>query len=124
MLSLLHTEQDQKVLHTEPDPNLTKVGEPVRDQEVVWKNKIDKNCTNWLYNYTIYVGVVVELYPKKADALTKHQDIIHRALRDFGGQAWLIYDENFKLRASHDPSLAGQCPSSRCAARFSCRPRQ
>lgn len=97
------------LLHTEPEP-VPKVGEPERDQETVKKRKIDRNWTNWLYGYCIYMAVVVQLHPKKAPALIKYLDIVHRTMRDFGGQAWLQYDQNFRLRASHDPSLSWSVP--------------
>lgn len=97
------------LLHTEPEP-VPKVGEPVRDTELTRRRKIDRNWTNWLYGYTIYMAVVTQIYPKKAGALIKYLDIIHRTLRDFGGQAWLHYDENFRRRAAHDPSLSWKAP--------------
>lgn len=54
--------------------------------------------------------LLVQWYPKKAAALIKYLDIIHQTLRGFGGQAWLLYDENFRLRASHDPLLSWTVP--------------
>lgn len=77
----------------------------MKDQEVTLKCQIDRNWTNWLYGYPIYMAVAVQMHPKKAGTLIKYMDIIYKALRDFGGQAWLFYDENFRLRVSHDPTL-------------------
>lgn len=48
------------LLHTEPE-TVPKVGEPACDQEVMRKRKIDRNWTNWLYGYAIYIAVVVQL---------------------------------------------------------------
>lgn len=87
-----------------------KVGDPVRDDEVVRKRKIDRNWTNWLYGYTIFMAVVIQIRPKRAGALIKYLDIIHRTLRDFGGQAWHHYDDHFRCRAAHDPSLSWTVP--------------
>lgn len=91
------------LLQAEPEP-VRKVGKPERDQESMKKRR------SWLYGYCIYMAVVVQLHPKRAPALIKYLDIIHRILRDFGGQAWLQYDENFRLRAAHDPSLSWSTP--------------
>lgn len=97
------------LLQVEPEP-VQRIGEPLRDQEVVRQRKIDKNWTNWLNGYFIYASVVLQMYPSKAVALFKYADIIHRAFRDYSGPAWASYDQHFRLRAAHDPALDWRVP--------------
>lgn len=59
------------LMDTESKP-VPKVGEPMRDQEVMHKRKVDRNWTNWLYSYAIYMAVVVQMYPKKIGTLIKN----------------------------------------------------
>lgn len=51
--------------NTESDP-VPKVGDPVRDQEIVKKRNIDWNFTNRLYGYSIYSEVVVHVSEESA----------------------------------------------------------
>lgn len=75
-----------------------RIGEPLRDQEVVKHRKIDKNWRNWLNDYVIYASVVLQMYLNKAVALFKYLDVIHRAFMDYTELAWASYDEHFRLR--------------------------
>lgn len=68
------------LLHAEPDP-IPRVGDPIKNQETIRKQKIDKNFTNWLYGYVIYTTVLLQVHPSKATALIKYTDAIHRAYR-------------------------------------------
>lgn len=83
------------LLHMEPDTVL-KVGDPLWNQEIVKKRKIIKltatGPTGFMDTRFIWV---VQMFPTKAPTLIKYVDIIHGALRNLGGQAWLVYDVNF-----------------------------
>lgn len=68
------------------------------------------------------MAVVVQLYPQKAAVLIKYLDIVHRTLRDFGGQAWLHYDENFRHRTSHDPLFHGRYLNLNSGFKLLCLP--
>lgn len=78
------------LLHTEPEPVL-QVRDVQKDQEQLKKCKIDRNFTNWLYEYSIYMMVVLQMHPQKALALIKYIDLIH-------------------LRSAHDLSLDWRVP--------------
>lgn len=85
------------VCYTQPQEPVPQVGDPIHDQEQVKKRKIDKNFTNWLYGYSIYMTILLQVQPAKAQALIKYQDIIHRAFREHTGSACLNYNKHFRL---------------------------
>lgn len=50
------------------------------------------------------------MLPARATALIKYQAIVHRAFWGYEGPAWATYDEHFRHRAAHDPSLNWRIP--------------
>ncbi|XP_053159419.1 uncharacterized protein LOC128347977 isoform X2 [Hemicordylus capensis] len=87
-----------------------KEGESCKDHAVTKRKPVEKSWNNWLSGFTIYMGVVIPAQPARALALVKYMDIIHRAVSDFAGNAWVRYDENFRMRAALDPSMPWDAP--------------
>ena len=69
------------------------------------RKRPDRNWTNWVTGFTIYAGVLVKMQPWKASALFQYFDIMRRAKAEFEGQAWLRYDEAFRMRSAIRPEL-------------------
>ncbi|XP_078515108.1 uncharacterized protein LOC144773922 [Lissotriton helveticus] len=53
---------------------------------------------NWTSAFLIYASVYCQKYLDRAVALFKYMDIIRKAQMQFGGFAWLSYDEEFRAR--------------------------
>uniref|UniRef100_A0ABM5GJG1 C3H1-type domain-containing protein n=1 Tax=Pogona vitticeps TaxID=103695 RepID=A0ABM5GJG1_9SAUR len=69
------------------------------------RKRPDRNWNNWVTGFTIYAGVLVKMQPWKASALFQYYDIMRRAKAEFEGQAWLRYDEAFRMRSAIRPEL-------------------
>ena len=69
------------------------------------RKRPDRNWNNWVTGFTIYSGVLVKMQPWKASALFQYFDIMRRAKAEFEGQAWLRYDEAFRMRSAIRPEL-------------------
>lgn len=111
IFSLLHTDLEQ----------VKRVGDVQKDQQQLKKRKIDRNFTNLLYGYSIYMVVVLQMHPQKAPTFIKYMDLIHRAFRERAGPACETYDDHFQLRPM-TPPLIGKICSGNCGSRLSFRP--
>ncbi|XP_053140147.1 uncharacterized protein LOC128339766 isoform X2 [Hemicordylus capensis] len=79
--------------------------ESCKEHEATKRKPVEKTWSNWLSSFTIYMGVIVQAQPARGPSLLKYMDIIHRAVSDFAGSAWICYDESFRMRAALDLSL-------------------
>lgn len=79
--------------------------DPRELEKIKWQ-QVDKNFTNLLSAYNIYMGVVLQVQPELGSAVAKYLDLIHRAYREYAGAAWLQYDEMFRTCAAMDSSLS------------------
>ena len=80
------------------------LGSPIT---MVWKRKpVIDTFHKWIDAFTIYMGVIVPVFPSRVPELTKYQQIISLAISKFKGLAWLSYDEQFCHCAAHDLTLS------------------
>ena len=61
------------------------------------------NIDQWTSAFIFYVAIYAERYPSDTPGLMKHMEIV-RDLGSRGGQAWRIYDDNFRTYRSNDPT--------------------
>jgi hypothetical protein len=58
------------------------------------------DIAHWVQAFSVYTLVMVSYYPWRAVDLLKYQLLILRTQAQFGGQAWLNYDEAFRRDAA------------------------
>ena len=59
--------------------------------------KPDQTWANWLPGFIIYAGIIVKTQPWRAYSLLEYFDIIYRGYTDFSRQAWLLYNQAFRM---------------------------
>ena len=101
-----------ELLNKEPD---RKEGEKEdeKEKERRRRKKPARTWENWHPGFVIYAAVMVQAQPERAAALFHYWDIIYRAYNDFGGQAWIEYDESFRRMAAEQPELRWDEPLPR-----------
>lgn len=77
-----------------------------KKKEILKKPKIDWNWTNCLSGFLVYPVVIVCEHPDRGPALFQDLDIIYKAYLNFASDCWLQHDEDFRIRANSNPSLA------------------
>lgn len=67
---------------------------------------MDKTWANWLSEFLIYAGVIVQEQPSRGAELFQYLDIVYKAYSCFAGGSWLQYDEEFRMHATRNSALA------------------
>ena len=70
-------------------------------------NSIDQ----WTNAFLIYGAIFIQAHPDSALAVFKYMHDIRQAARR-GGFGWRLYDEQFRIRLQHQPSLSFACFNS------------
>ena len=100
LFKLLNSNEEKKELDKEDE----------RDKERHRCKRPDRTWSNWLPGFLIYAGVIVRAQPYQALSLFQYLDLSYRAYVDFAGQAWLSYDEAFRMRCAIHPNLCRDEP--------------
>ncbi|XP_078502436.1 uncharacterized protein LOC144756516 [Lissotriton helveticus] len=89
-----------KLLHREVQ---AKEGSKEEEWELTRRPRVPVTMENWTSAFLIFASVYCQRYLDRAIALFKYMDIIRKAQMQFGGFAWLSYDEEFRARVSANP---------------------
>jgi len=73
-------------------------------QQRIKKVKSIDNISNWTSAFLNYILVITENHPSKASELIKYITILRNAAAEFPASKWLLYDQQFRLRISRNPS--------------------
>ncbi|KAJ1216844.1 hypothetical protein NDU88_004443 [Pleurodeles waltl] len=93
MLKLLHREIQSKEASKEEEYELSK------------RLKVPVNIENLTAAFLIYASVYCKRFPERAVALLKYMDVIRNAYLNYGGYAWVQYDEEFRARMAADEEV-------------------
>ena len=74
------------------------------------RKKPDRTWAIWIPGFLIYAGVLVKAQPWRASSLLQYFDIIYKAYTDFAGEAWLQYDQAFRMKSAIQPNLCWDEP--------------
>ena len=68
------------------------------------KQKVEMTTIEqWTSAFIVYVGIYAEKFPLETTGLMKHMEVV-RELGNRGGQAWQLYDSNFRQYRAQNPS--------------------
>lgn len=73
-------------------------------QQRIKKIKSIDNISTWTNAFLNYVIVITENHPSKSSELIKYITIIRNAASEFPQSRWLLYDQQFRLRLSRNPT--------------------
>ncbi|KAJ1187413.1 hypothetical protein NDU88_004189 [Pleurodeles waltl] len=78
-----------------------------KEEERRERNRVRKarNFDNWLDAFRIMACIIVEKFPHCAKDLWLYESKIHKAQRQFTGDAWLDYDKGFRLKMQAHPDM-------------------
>lgn len=76
-----------------------------KDKEILKKCEVDRSWANWLSGYLIYAGVLAKGFPGHCVPLLQNLDVVCKAYPCFTGMAWMLYDEQFRMRAALNSAL-------------------
>ncbi|XP_053105449.1 uncharacterized protein LOC128324664 isoform X3 [Hemicordylus capensis] len=96
------------LLFRETEPREGEKGDR-RDRERIRYKTVDRNWSNWLAGYMVYMGVVLQKQPARGASMVKYLDIIYHAFSEYSGPAWARYDEAFRRHSAMNPELPWDC---------------
>ncbi|KAJ1210455.1 hypothetical protein NDU88_005819 [Pleurodeles waltl] len=78
-----------------------------KEEERRERNRVrkERNFDNWLDAFRIMACIIVEKFPHCAKDLWLYESKIHKAQRQFSGEAWLDYDKGFRLKMQAHPDM-------------------
>lgn len=82
-----------------------KVDKKSEEKEEERKRFAPKSFYNWTQGFCIFASILGEKKPHLCSGLFRHLEIILEAHRNFGGNAWFIYDEMFRQKMSVHPAV-------------------
>ncbi|KAJ1141011.1 hypothetical protein NDU88_007348 [Pleurodeles waltl] len=81
---------------------LDKKEEEWRERYMIRKSR---NFNNWLDAFRIMACIIIEKFPHCAKDLWLYESKIHKAQRQFMGDAWLDYNKGFRLKMQAHPEM-------------------
>ncbi|XP_053161403.1 uncharacterized protein LOC128349340 [Hemicordylus capensis] len=81
----------------------------LRDKERIRYKTVDRNWSNWLVGYMVYMGVMLQKQPVWGASMVKYLDIIYHAFLEYSGPAWAPYNEAFRRYSAMNPELPWDC---------------
>ncbi|KAJ1217597.1 hypothetical protein NDU88_005190 [Pleurodeles waltl] len=78
-----------------------------KEEERRERNRVrkERNFDNWLDAFRIMACIIVEKFPHCAKDVWLYESKIHKAQRQFTGDAWLDYDKGFRLKMQAHPDM-------------------
>ncbi|KAJ1129489.1 hypothetical protein NDU88_007857 [Pleurodeles waltl] len=78
-----------------------------KEEERRERNRVrkERSFDNWLDAFRIIACIIVEKFPHCAKDLSLYESKIHKAQRQFTGDAWLDYDKGFRLKMQAPPDM-------------------
>lgn len=68
------------------------------------KIKSIDNLSTWTNAFLNYMSVLIENHPNKAGELIRYMTIIRNVADEIPSSRWIMYDQQFRLRVSRNPS--------------------
>lgn len=75
------------------------------DKEEERKRLAPRSFYNWVQAFCIYASILGEKSPHLCSGLFRHMESILEAHKNFGGNAWFLYDESFRQKLSIYPGI-------------------
>ena len=69
------------------------------------KKKI-RDIESWTTAFTCYIRIIIDKFPARAKDLVAYLDLIRYAAAYHQSMGWLLYDENFRMKAANDKSVS------------------
>lgn len=73
-------------------------------QQRVKKIKVIDNINLWTDAFLNFTMVLIENHPSKATELLRYMYIIRNIAEESPSSRWLLYDQQFRLRVSRNPT--------------------